>query len=345
VREDSPSHLHGAVGKPLRTHWSSEKFIVLLRFYRQAEVKIQPQNIHEFVDTRVLIVDDNETSRQLLHKQIIAWRLRNGCARTGEEALAMLHQSVADKAHYPVAIIDMQMPEMDGLALIRKINVDPPLSATQLIILTPFGKLISSDELKTVNVAACCVKPVRQSALFDCIVQVLTRATNAKVSLQPEPFMRSTVPLSLRKERILLAEDNVVNQQVALGNLRKLGYSADVATNGIEVLNALERKRYDIILMDCQMPDLDGYEVTRKIRQRERRGIRTWIIAMTANAMVGDREKCLTAGMDDYISKPLRSVELRAALQRGAARSVNPLDDDALTNLILTDMDARGRAL
>jgi PAS domain S-box-containing protein len=246
----------------------------------------------------------------------------------------MLHQSVAEKAPYSVAIIDMQMPEMEGLALVRKINADPLLSATRLIMLTPFGKPISSDELKTVNVAACCVKPVRQSALFDCIVQVLTGPANATESRQAEPFMRSTVPLSLRKERVLLAEDNVVNQRVALANLRKLGYNAHVATSGIEVLNALERKRYDIILMDCQMPDLDGYEVTKEIRRRERSGNRTWIIAMTANVMVGDREKCLTAGMDDYISKPLSPAELRAALERGAARPVNPFDDDALCNLM-----------
>jgi two-component system sensor histidine kinase/response regulator len=138
----------------------------------------------------------------------------------------------------------------------------------------------------------------------------------------------------LRKESILVAEDNVVNQQVALANLLKLGYNADVATTGIEVLNALERKRYDIILMDCQMPDLDGYEATREIRQRERRGNRTWIIAMTANAMVGDREKCLTAGMDDYLSKPLRRAELIAALERGVARPVNPIDDDAMRSLM-----------
>src|SRR6202035_2895339 len=135
----------------------------------------QAQSIPEFVDTRVLIVDDNETSRQFLHKQIIAWQLRNGCARTGEEALAMLRQSVAERAPYSVAVIDMQMPELDGLALARKIKADPLLNATRLIILTPFGKPLPAEELKIVDVSACCEKPVRQSALFDCITQVLSR--------------------------------------------------------------------------------------------------------------------------------------------------------------------------
>ena len=196
--------MNGSIGVE-STPGEGSTFWVTLRFERKVEAKIQPQNIHEFVDTRVLIVDDNETSRQFLHKQIIAWRLRNGCASTGEEALAMLHQSVAERAPYSVAIIDMQMPEMEGLALVRKIDADPLLSGTRLILLTPFGKRISTDELKTVNVAACCVKPVRQSALFDCIVQVLTRPTNANESRRAEPFMRSTIPLSLPKERVLRA--------------------------------------------------------------------------------------------------------------------------------------------
>ncbi len=325
--------MNGSIGVE-STPGKGSTFWVTFKFHRQIEAEIQPQNIHQFFDARVLIVDDNETSRQFLQKQIIAWRLHTGCAGTGEEALAMLHQSVAENAPYPVAIIDMQMPEMDGLALVRKINADPLLIATQLILLTPFGKSISTDDLKTVNVAACCVKPVRQSALFNCIVQVLTRPANASEPAQPEPLLSSTAPLSLRKERILLAEDNLVNQQVALANLRKLGYSAEVATTGIEVLNVLDRKRYDIILMDCQMPDLDGYEVTREIRRRERSGNRTWVIAMTANAMVGDREKCRMAGMDDYISKPLRRTELRAVLERCATRPVNSPDDQALRGLL-----------
>jgi PAS domain S-box-containing protein len=325
--------MNGSIGVE-STPGEGSTFWVVFKFYRQAEAKTPPQSVHEFLDTRVLIVDDNETSRQFLQQQVMAWGLSNGCARTGEEALATLHRSVAEKAPYSLAIIDMQMPKMDGLALARKINAAPLLSKTRLVILTPFGKPIPTEVLKTVRIGACCVKPVRQSALFDCLVQALTHPTNASESRLPEHFNGSTDPLSLPTERVLLAEDNEMNQQVALGNLRKLGYHADVAANGIEVLNALQGKRYEIVLMDCQMPGLDGYEVTREIRRRERSGHRTWIIAMTANAMVGDREKCLTAGMDDYISKPLSRAELRAALERGTAKPVNPLDsDDALPDL------------
>jgi two-component system, sensor histidine kinase and response regulator len=177
-------------------------FWVSLRFSRQVGAEIEPQNMHEFVDTRVLIVDDNETSRKFLHKQIIAWRMCSRCACSGEQALGMLRQAVAGRAPYMVAVIDMQMPDMDGLTLAQKINADPQLSATRLVMLTPFGKPIMSDELPTADIAACCVKPVRQSALFDCLLQVLTRPTNGSESLT-----RTTVPLPPRKECILLAED------------------------------------------------------------------------------------------------------------------------------------------
>jgi CheY-like chemotaxis protein len=231
--------------------------------------------------------------------------------------LAILHQAAAEKAPYSVAIIDIQMPDLDGLALVRRINADPTLRETQIILLTPFGKPIPSDALATLEIAASCVKPTRQSALFDSIVQVLTRSPNAGESLQPDRLPRPRAPLSLRKERILVADDNVVNQRVALGNLRKLGYNADVVANGIEVLIALETRRYDIILMDCQMPNLDGYETTREIRRREQGDQRSWVIAMTANVMAGDREKCLAAGMNDYVSKRtqvLRTLESHRCL-------------------------------
>jgi two-component system sensor histidine kinase/response regulator len=324
--------MHGSIGVQ-STLGKGSTFWVVFRFSRQTEPAPQRRSIDEFVHTRVLVVDDNETSRQFLHKQIIAWQLRNGCARTGEEALAMLRQSVAEKSPYSVAIIDMQMPGMNGLALARKIKTDPLTQPTRLIMLTPFGKPIATEELKTIQIAACCIKPVRQLALLDCLVQALTGPSQASESSVAEASLGSTDPSSLRRERILLAEDNEVNQRVALGNLHKLGYKADVVANGIEVLNALQGERYEIILMDCQMPILDGYEATKEIRRLERGGRRTWIIAMTASAMVGDREKCLSAGMDDYISKPLSRVELQAALERVAARPVEPRDDQGLPNL------------
>ena len=303
--------MHGSIGMESTLGQGSE-FWVILKLARQLGVEMEPKNVQEFVGTRVLIVDDNETCRQFLHKQIIRWRMRNGSACKGEEALAMLSQAVAGKAPYD-AIIDIQMPGMDGLALARKIKADPQLNETRLVMLTPFGKPIPNGELETAKIAACCAKPVRLSALFDSILQALTPSANGSKSNK----MRHRVPLPLRKERILLAEDNLVNQRVALAHLRKLGYDADVASNGLEALEALKIKHFDIILMDCQMPEMDGYEATREIREREQIGEHTWIIAITANAMVGGREKCLTEGMDDYVSKPFRFEELRTALERG----------------------------
>ena len=293
-------------------------FWVTFRFDRQVGATRLPRNLDAFVDTRVLIFDENETGRIFLNQQILAWRLRPECARTGEEALAMLRQAFSENAPYQVAIIDVQMPDIDGLALVRQISADPLVSETQLVLLTPFGKPIPTNELANFKNLAYCAKPARQSALFNCIVRLLTRSAAAGESLPSAPSIRPGTHASLRREHILVAEDNAVNQQVALGNLRKLGYEADIAMNGTEVLEALQRKRYDIILMDCQMPDLDGYEATKEIRRQEGSGKRAWIIAMTANVMVGDREKCLAAGMDDYVSKPLRRADLRAALERGA---------------------------
>jgi two-component system sensor histidine kinase/response regulator len=222
------------------------------------------------------------------------------------------------------------MPTKNGFKLTQEINADPQLNETRIILLMPFGKSIPSDDLVAVKIAACCGKPVRQSALYDCIAQVLAPPKAAVKSALTATFIRTGTLSLARKESILLAEDNDVNQQVALGNLRKLGYKADLAVNGLEVLEALQKKQYDIILMDCQMPELDGYEATREIRKREKTGHRTWIIAMTANVMVGDREKCFEAGMDDYVSKPLRRGDLRTALEKCVLEPVSPVDANTL---------------
>jgi len=308
-------------------------FWVTMKFSRPTGAEVAPKAPLAMINTRVLLVVDNATRRQFLDQKISAWRMLAQSAESGEAALAMLRQAATEETPYSLAIVDLQKPEMDGLAFAQKLKDDPILGTTQLILLTPFGSPVPRDQLKEFRVAACCVKPVRQSVLFDCVSEVLARPGSDEKSEPLEPLIKAEVPESVRKERVLLAEDNAVNQQVALGNLRKLGYEADVAANGFEVLEAIARKSYDIILMDCQMPDLDGYQVTREIRQRERKGRHAYIIAMTANAMVGDREKCLAAGMDDYVSKPLNRADLRAAMQRGAAQPQAPLDEEPLQPL------------
>jgi two-component system sensor histidine kinase/response regulator len=324
--------MHGDIGAESYPGKGS-KFWVTMRFKRQADAKAKWADVPEFIDTRVLVVDDNKTTRQFLHDQILAWRMRAGSAESGEEALAILRQAVIDKVPYQVAILDMIMPEIDGMALARKIHADPQLASTRIILLTPFGKPLPAEEMKLADISAACLKPVRQSTLFDALALVLTQPENLAATASAGSLTRVTAPLPKRRERVLLAEDNLVNQRVALGNLEKLGYRADVVNNGIAVLEAVERQKYDVILMDCQMPDLDGYQATKEIRKREKNSRHTWIIAMTANVMVGDREKCLAAGMDDYVSKPLRREELRAALARVVTGTMPSLDVTMLKSL------------
>jgi two-component system, sensor histidine kinase and response regulator len=228
---------------------------------------------------------------------------------------------------YDLALLDVQMPEMDGLTLARAIKADPAIVDTRLIVLSSVGQALGGGELHEAGLDGCLLKPVKQSRLFDCLVNAMSK-TPAKDSAA-----NSTAPVSVpisaesvryhEKVRILLAEDSSINQRVALGQLRKLGYTAKPVTNGLAVLEALREGAYDIVLMDCQMPEMDGYEATQAIREREQSGApyagsapRVHIIAMTANAMQGDAEKCLAVGMDDYLSKPVRAVELQAALER-----------------------------
>ena len=310
-------------------------FWITMEFPRQGQPATELPAPDAFANARVLIVDDNATSRDFLHRLLGNWRLYNDCAANAGEAMDLLRRAAGNNAPYNLALVDLRMPTMDGLALAQQISGDKSLHATRVVLLTPIGKPIPSEEIAPANLAAACTKPVRQSALFDCLVSALTQSATPGITSTPAARnARTTTALPLRKERLLLAEDNAVNQEVALGNLRKLGYKADVVANGLEVLYAIESKQYDIILMDCQMPELDGYETTRQIRQRERGPHRTRIIAMTANAMVGDREKCLAAGMDDYVSKPLHRADLRAALERQLPKSTAPFSEKVLRGII-----------
>jgi CheY-like chemotaxis protein/HPt (histidine-containing phosphotransfer) domain-containing protein len=269
-----------------------------------------------------LIVDDNATNREILHYQLLAWKIQNASAASGMEALQMLRQAAAEGSPFDLAILDMQMPVMDGVMLARSIKSEPSIADAKLIMLTSLGEQLETEELRSVGINACLSKPAKQSCLFNCIADALgtARYTVADNNETNKKSMNDNSALQPAcQARILLAEDNVINQDVALGQLDSLGYTADVVTNGREALDAVHRTHYDIVLMDCMMPEMDGYEATVKIREEEKQkanGHRLHIIAMTANAMQGDRDKCLMAGMDDYVCKPVQLAELRRAIQK-----------------------------
>jgi CheY-like chemotaxis protein/HPt (histidine-containing phosphotransfer) domain-containing protein len=238
-------------------------------------------------------------------------------ASSGAEALEWLRQG----ERFDLVILDMQMSGMDGLTLAEAIYSQPGCQELPVVMLTSLGNLDTSQSHFRKHIAASIAKPIKQSQLYNTLTQVLL---GRPIRFQPtdnlspkiDPGMAKHLPL-----RILLAEDNVVNQQVGLHLLQRMGYRADVASNGLEVLEALRRQSYDIVLMDVQMPEMDGLTATRHLVKERSRQERPWIIAMTANAMQGDRELCLEAGMDDYISKPIRVEELVRALfefQEGA---------------------------
>ena len=263
-------------------------------------------------DKRVLIVDDNGTNRTILQYQLMGWKMRvAGAAGSGMEALSMLRSAAEVGEPFEVVALDMQMPGMDGVQLARAIRAEPGIANVRMILLTSMCNRIKPEELKAAGIAAHLTKPVRPSQLQSCLARIL-----ASLSAVVAPALsRVNEPAAPTHKgiKILLAEDNPVNQKVAIRQLQKIGYQADCAANGLEVLDALRRQHYDIILMDCQMPEMDGYEASRKLRAA---GSTVWIVAMTANAMQGDRESCLEAGMDDYITKPVRLNEMESALKR-----------------------------
>ena len=268
---------------------------------------------------RLLIVDDNATSRRILSELAVGWGMKPFAVEEPARALEML----AAREPFDIAILDMQMPAMDGQMLAHEIRRLRSPTELPLVLLSSLGQR-ETDGLFDASMT----KPVKPSQLFAAMTQIFWRnRTNASVPAEPEVVEVSSRPVpevvspvapeTRHGERILLAEDNAVNQKVALHMLLKLGIRADVAANGLEVLTAVKRQPYDIILMDVMMPEMDGLEATRAlVKEYPDTTVRPWIIALTANAMQGDREMCLASGMDDYISKPIRQIELSAALGR-----------------------------
>mgnify|MGYP000070309385 CR=1 FL=1 len=284
---------------------------------------VVPENIR---DKRILAVDDNVTNRLILHEQLRSWGCQHDEAANGTEALAKLHEAVNAHNPFHIAILDMDMPDIDGATLGRKIKEDPNLCQTTLVMLTSRGRRGDAKQMQEIGFAAYLTKPIKSSQLYDCLVMVVGSKLAAP-DVPPAPIITRH---SLKEEtgskiRILLAEDNIINQKVALGILGKIGYRADVAGNGKEVLAAIEKTSYDLILMDVQMPEMDGFEATAAIRQKESEmGRHIPIVAMTAHAMKGDREMCLERGMDDYVSKPIQAKDLSAAINRQLGNMVLP---------------------
>jgi signal transduction histidine kinase/CheY-like chemotaxis protein len=265
---------------------------------------------------RILCVDDNATTRMLVETQLNTWGIQVDCVGDGPGALALLQMAHRDARPYDLAMLDQQMSGMDGIALARAIRADPTLVDVRLVLLAPVGQRGYQTEAQRVGFGASLMKPIRHAQLYDCIATVTGRAA-ATTAAQRVTCQRLADVQAHRRARVLIAEDNVMNQKVAVRMLEKLGCRVDVVANGLEAVDALARIAYDCIFMDCQMPEMDGFEATAAIRAHETQsGRHVPIIAMTANAMQGDRKRCLDAGMDDYVSKPVQSEKLEAMLQK-----------------------------
>jgi len=280
--------------------------------FRESDIKAsQPQPVGSLAGTAVAIIDDNRTNRVILERYLDAWGTRERSFERGREALRALREAADEDDPFEIAIVDLMMPEMDGADVAAKIRADPKLKEMVVVLLTSAGR--SEQPVPCVDVEL--VKPVRPSQLFDVLQTLLaSRPARSKRRINRE----GSGPPATRHRwaRILIVEDNAANLKVAVRMVERLGYRADVAGNGSEALHVLGQVRYDAVLMDCQMPEMDGYEATREIRRGEDGGRHLPIIAMTASAMAGDRERCLAAGMDDYISKPVKLHIVAAVLER-----------------------------
>jgi len=285
-----------------------------------------PVPVDELRNLRALIVDDNEVNRRVLHEQIASWGMRNGSFAAGEEALQALRDAKAGGDPYHFAILDYQMPGMDGAALARAIRADPGICETVIVLLTSIGRWIEVRQKESGTVDASLVKPVRQSQLFNTLSTAWSKKHQTSVPANSggnSPVEEMRRALSVRfgglPARVLVAEDNIVNQKVAVRMLEKLGLRPDLAADGREAVEMFSLVPYDLIFMDCQMPEMDGYAAAREIRRREGPDHHVAIVAMTAEVLAGCREQCLAAGMDDHIGKPISMQALFEALRNWVA--------------------------
>jgi len=267
---------------------------------------------------RVLVVDDNHTNLEILQLQLASWRIRVTSAEGGEQALKEMVSATQAGTPFELVVLDMHMPRMNGLQLARAIKARPELAKTRLIMLTSTYEAGNTQEREQAGILRCVNKPIRQSELYEVISWALTAGQPVFNSAESHGEAVATAQReSVLRGSVLLAEDNPVNQEVAKAMLAKLGLAVDIANNGEEALALIEQQTYDVVLMDCQMPVMDGYQATAAIRERQASNSkRLPIVALTANAMEGDRDQCLAAGMDDYLAKPYSRTQLQQVLSR-----------------------------
>jgi PAS domain S-box-containing protein len=290
---------------------------------RAAATDNEPRpTLPELASLRAIVVDDNATNRLILRQQLASWGIHPDEAEDALSAIDRINGAATEGHAYDLAILDLNMPGMDGLELARTIKADPTTAGAKLFLLSSSGR-VSKDVAAAAELSGTLAKPVRQSELFNCLIEGLQMEPSSDIS-DNEPTARAAGPTE--RGIVLLVEDNTMNQLVATRMLAKLGYRCDVANNGQEALGFIAAGDYDAVLMDCQMPVMDGYEATRRLRLTETgSGRHLPVVAMTAAAMQGDREACLEAGMDDYITKPIRIETIDETLNRWIA-PVSPPD-------------------
>jgi CheY-like chemotaxis protein/HPt (histidine-containing phosphotransfer) domain-containing protein len=299
-------------------------------------VPVPPDSLR---DLRVLVVDDNGTNRRILEEMLEGWQMRPTSTHSGQSALAEMERAAAAREPYPLVILDSHMPGMDGFALAERIKDNPALTGATIMMLTSADRHGDATRARELGIAAYMMKPITQADLWNSITKALGGMPADALPSLPTPADRQPEQMP---RRILLAEDNLVNQKVAARVLERGGHQVVVVGDGNQALTALEAGQFDLVLMDVQMPDMDGFEATAAIREREKTTLdHIPIIAMTAYAMKGDRERCLEAGMDDYVSKPVRAKELIEAVgsllpspgSEGVGSQLNgsdPIDSEAV---------------
>jgi signal transduction histidine kinase/DNA-binding response OmpR family regulator len=312
---------------------SGSRFWFTLPLAMASEIELPiPARATSLRDLAVLVVDDNATNRRILQQTLRSWAARPTLVPSAGQALEALRAGGPGVAPYDLALLDFQMPDMDGIQLARAIHDDPTIPTIPLVLLTSSG-LEDRSQARQAGIVAFLTKPVGQSALYDCLVGVI--GGDSPVSA-PAPAEAPAAPTStVTASHLLVVEDNAVNQRVAVRMLEKQGHSVDVVVNGEEAVRAVSLVHYDAVFMDCQMPIMDGYDATRTIRAAEGRGRHTPIIAMTAGAIVGDQEKCLSAGMDDYIAKPVDFDELALIVNRWVGEPVDGPSSNAATQSVI----------